>query len=104
MTFGNEKEKVNAFLEKLKTVEDVKSVNTLENNVYSLVAEKNGDQLIPKVFAVAQKEGIIIESIRLKRPTLDDVYLTYTGRTIREAEGSREEVAQQRIAMRRIRR
>jgi len=104
MTFGNEKEKVNAFLEKLKIVKDVKSVNALDNNVYSLVAEKNGDQLIPKVFSVAEKEGISIESIRLKRPTLDDVYLTYTGKTIREAEGSREEAAQQRVTMRRIRR
>jgi ABC-2 type transport system ATP-binding protein len=102
MTFGNEKEKIDPFLEKLKLVEDVKSINVLENNVYSLVAEKNGDQLIPKLFVVAQKEDITIESIRLKRPTLDDVYLTYTGRTIREAEGSREEAAKQRIKMRRV--
>jgi ABC-2 type transport system ATP-binding protein len=85
-------------------VEDVKSVNALENNVYSLIAVRNGDQLIPKIFAAADKEGIMIESIRLKRPTLDDVYLTYTGKTIREAESSGEEAAKERIKMRRIRR
>jgi ABC-2 type transport system ATP-binding protein len=31
-----------------------------------------------------------IQSIRLKRPTLDDVYLHFTGHEIREEEGNRE--------------
>lgn len=45
-----------------------------------------------------------IESINLRRPTLDDVFLKLTGRTIRESELDEKDVArnrfQQRLAMR----
>jgi ABC-2 type transport system ATP-binding protein len=44
-----------------------------------------GEQFVPRLFASL---GIPIHSIRVARPTLDDVFMSYTGRTIRDAESS----------------
>jgi ABC-2 type transport system ATP-binding protein len=44
-----------------------------------------GEQFVPRLFA---ELGVSISSIRVSRPTLDDVFMTYTGRTIRDAEAS----------------
>jgi len=82
----------------------VREVRGARDGIHRIVVEKNGDQLIPEIVRLAQDHGIGIHSIRLKRPTLDDVYLHYTGRQIREAEGSREELIRTRVMSRRIRR
>jgi ABC-2 type transport system ATP-binding protein len=44
-----------------------------------------GEEFVPRLFA---ELGVPIRSVRVSRPTLDDVFMTYTGRTIREAEAS----------------
>jgi ABC-2 type transport system ATP-binding protein len=44
-----------------------------------------GEQFVPRLFA---ELGIPILSVRVSRPTLDDVFMNYTGRTIRDAEAS----------------
>jgi ABC-2 type transport system ATP-binding protein len=45
----------------------------------------DGEQFVPRLFAELTQP---IRSIRVARPTLDDVFMTYTGRTIRDAEAS----------------
>jgi ABC-2 type transport system ATP-binding protein len=44
-----------------------------------------GEQFVPRLFA---ELSVAIESVHVSRPSLDDVFLTYTGRTIRDAEAS----------------
>jgi len=44
-----------------------------------------GEQFVPRLFA---ELGIPILQVSIARPTLDDVFMTYTGRTIRDAEAS----------------
>jgi ABC-2 type transport system ATP-binding protein len=44
-----------------------------------------GEQFVPRLFAELTQP---VRSIRVSRPTLDDVFMTYTGRTIRDAEAS----------------
>jgi ABC-2 type transport system ATP-binding protein len=44
-----------------------------------------GEEFVPRLFA---ELGVPIHSVRVSRPTLDDVFMTYTGRTIRDAEAS----------------
>jgi ABC-2 type transport system ATP-binding protein len=39
----------------------------------------------------------------LKRPSLDDVFMAYTGRELREETGSKEDLMKERIRMRRAR-
>jgi ABC-2 type transport system ATP-binding protein len=44
-----------------------------------------GEEFMPRLFADL---GVPIQSVRVSRPTLDDVFMSYTGRTIRDAEAS----------------
>jgi ABC-2 type transport system ATP-binding protein len=45
----------------------------------------DGEQFVPRLFA---ELGVPIRSVSVARPTLDDVFMAYTGRTIRDAETS----------------
>jgi len=47
----------------------------------------SGEVLIPKVVAAATGLGISIAGISLRRPSLDEVFLEFTGREYREDEG-----------------
>jgi ABC-2 type transport system ATP-binding protein len=44
-----------------------------------------GEQFVPRLFA---ELGLPIYSVSVARPTLDDVFMRYTGRTIRDAEAA----------------
>jgi len=44
-----------------------------------------GEQFVPRLFA---DPDLTINSVHVARPTLDDVFMAYTGRTIRDAEAS----------------
>ncbi len=52
------------------------------------IAVNNGEKAIPRILEEAAKHGIDISSVNLKKPTLEDVFIQYTGRTIREESGS----------------
>ncbi|MGH2706365.1 MAG: ATP-binding cassette domain-containing protein [Actinomycetota bacterium] len=43
----------------------------------------SGEEFVPRLFAGL---GVPISSVKVARPTLDDVFMKYTGRTIRDAE------------------
>ena len=45
----------------------------------------HGEQFVPRLFA---EPDLTINSVHVARPTLDDVFMAYTGRTIRDAEAS----------------
>jgi ABC-2 type transport system ATP-binding protein len=45
----------------------------------------DGEAFVPRLLADL---GVAVRSVSVTRPTLDDVFMTYTGRTIRDAESS----------------
>ncbi len=45
---------------------------------------ERGDLRIPAIIQVANKSGIEIKSVNLRKPSLEDVFLHFTGRRIRE--------------------
>ena len=47
---------------------------------------KGGEEFVPRLFA---ELGQPIRAISVSRPTLDDVFMSFTGTTIRDAEESR---------------
>jgi ABC-2 type transport system ATP-binding protein len=51
---------------------------------------ENGEAFVPRLFA---ELGISIKAVSVARPSLDDVFLTYTGMTIRDREASALEKA-----------
>lgn len=63
-------------------------VNRVEAHPQGFVLiSRNGDSAIPRLIQAASGSGLEIASITLKRPSLDDVFLTYTGHELREEEG-----------------
>ena len=46
----------------------------------------DGEEFVPRLFA---ELGVPIKSVSVARPSLDDVFMSYTGTTIRDAEASR---------------
>jgi ABC-2 type transport system ATP-binding protein len=73
------------FLSKLKTIELIKKINEDQNKI-TLFASK-GTEVIPKIFQIASDLKIKINSISLTQPTLDDVFISYTGHEIKTNEG-----------------
>jgi ABC-2 type transport system ATP-binding protein len=57
--------------------------STREGVITFVVA--SGEQFVPQLFA---ELDVPIRSVKVARPTLDDVFVSYTGATIRDAEAS----------------
>ncbi|WP_287585280.1 ATP-binding cassette domain-containing protein [Candidatus Borrarchaeum sp.] len=58
------------------------------DGIFNLVVDQ-GEKRIPQVLAIAKNAGVEIASVGLNKPTLDDVFLHFTGRRIREERGDR---------------
>jgi ABC-2 type transport system ATP-binding protein len=56
---------------------------------------EEGEHFVPRLFS---ELPVAIRSVNVARPTLDDVFMTYTGRTIRDAEASSSEMNRQMMA------
>lgn len=73
------------YLEKIKEAGITKRVIIAGDEVKMTV--DNAHTILSHVVDIASKNGIIIESISLQEPQLDDVFLHYTGRALREGGG-----------------
>jgi len=96
--------KVRKTLEKVRQIPQVKEVSLDKDKICQIVISQRGDKIIPEIFSISQKNETSINSIRLKRPSLEDVYLHFTGRTIQREEENRENLIKTRIMKRRLRR
>jgi ABC-2 type transport system ATP-binding protein len=56
-----------------------------------------GEQFVPRLFA---ELDVPIRSVSVSRPSLDDVFMSYTGKTIRDAEASGSETMRQMMRLR----
>ena len=55
---------------------------------------KDGASAAPSIMQLLDAQGITVKTLSIARPSLDDVFLKYTGRTIRAQEGTRTTMAQ----------
>ncbi len=85
--------------EVIRSVENVKDVRC-EGGVYRIKVE-SGEVTAPLIIEVLRRKGYTVTKLFLSKPTLDEVYLEYTGRKIRESEESMESFIRHRITMRR---
>jgi ABC-2 type transport system ATP-binding protein len=78
----------------IDTEDDQAAIRALEERfgIDAVVAEgavtfrvRSGEEFVPRLFA---ELGVPIRAVSVSRPTLDDVFMSYTGTTIRDAEGS----------------
>lgn len=63
----------------------------------------NGGHRIPEIVKLAEEAKVVLESVELRKPTLDDVFLSVTGRNIREEEGSVLDMVRRHMIMRQAR-
>ena len=49
------------------------------------VRAERGDAYLPRLLRAADAAGIAVDTAQVRRPTLDDVFLALTGRSLREA-------------------
>ena len=71
-----------SFLSKLEEIEFVNNINQDGTKLTLFVS--NGTKVIPTIFQISSELEIKITTISLTRPTLDDVFLSYTGHEIRD--------------------
>jgi len=73
------------YLEKIKEADIAKSAVIAGDEVKITV--DNAHIVLSHIVDIASKNGVAIESISLQEPQLDDVFLYYTGRALREGGG-----------------
>jgi ABC-2 type transport system ATP-binding protein len=71
-----------SFLSELQKIKFVKNIN--KDGLKLVLFVSNGTEVIPKIFQISSELEIKITSLSLTRPTLDDVFLSYTGHEIRD--------------------
>ena len=70
--------------EMLKSLESVRDVKAASQGLVVTI-NVDGTHLLPQIMNMLKDKGIEISSVNLKKPTLDDVFVHYTGRDIRNA-------------------
>jgi len=85
----------------IRKVENVKEVKN-EDGSYRIKAEY-GEVTAPFIIEALRNKGYTVTKLSMTEPTLNDVYLEYTGRSMRDVEESREAFRTQRMTLRRAR-
>ncbi len=75
------------FIEKLKTLDLIKNVNINETDM--TIQSSDSTQVIPKIFQLSSEIGLDIDSFVLNKPTLDDVFISYTGHNLRDGKNGK---------------
>ena len=63
----------------------VERIHTSKSSVHLTL--KDGERMMPELLRSLDAKNLAAQSVMLSRPSLDDVFLKYTGRSLREDEG-----------------
>ncbi len=86
--------------ELIKRIEHVKDVK--KQNEQYMIKSVNGEVTAPLVIEALRREGYVVTKLSLAKPTLNEVYLNYTGKSMRDAaDESKDTAFAQRAMMRR---
>lgn len=81
-----------------KSVKDVRKTDS----TYRIKAEL-GEEAAPVIIELIRAKGYHVNRISVTKPSMDQVYLEYTGRSLRDVEADRAEMFTQRATLRRAR-
>jgi len=85
-----EVDKSEGTVEKIKDLEEVKKVHVINSTIFITV--KNAESFAPKILDFVKSDGRVVKAISIRKPSLGDVFLHYTGREIREEKAERPEM------------
>lgn len=89
---------ISSIIQKVPRVKEVKK----QDDTYRIKLE-DGEETAPTIIDAVRLAGHNVTRLSLTKPTLDEVYLEYTGKSLREEEESKEAIFRQRVTMRRAR-
>jgi len=89
---------ISPVIQKVTRVKEVKK----QDGSYRIKLE-DGEETAPTIIDAVRAAGHNVTRLSLTKPTLDEVYLEYTGRSLREEEESRDAMFRQRVTMHRAR-
>jgi len=98
LEFNEDSDDNTKMLSSMSQVKDVKRIGS----VYRVKVSK-GEEALPEIMESLLKKKMRIRKVSLVKPTLDQVYLEYTGRSLREAQGEKGDAFKRHIMLRRIR-
>jgi len=87
-------------LKKISEEDFVQDIRMLREGF--ILTVKNGQRAVPRLIEAATQLGVTVEECSIHMPNLEDVFLHYTGRRIRDVSG--EKPAFRAMGMRRMRR
>ena len=71
-------------LKSVSTVSDIKP----KSEGFVLMVHEDGTKVLPTIIDTLRNKGIEITTINLKKPTMDDVFVFYTGKELRDENAS----------------
>ncbi len=80
-----EEEASKGILEDLNCFQEVVDLSVLQPNGLKIYLNKV-EEIVPQIMELFVKNGVSVRSIHMSEPSLDDVFVHYTGLTIEEAE------------------
>jgi len=83
------------YAEVFRGVKYVKEVKVVGDQLHLTVT--GGEKTIPKLMEIVRRRGNKVRSVGLRSPTLEDVFISYTGRGIRDEEGGVKEHMRMRM-------
>jgi ABC-2 type transport system ATP-binding protein len=89
-------ENIGNLLEQFKALPWIRSLKQHED-VLSMSLE-HGERRIPELIQLAQRAGATVHCVQLRKPSLEDVFLDFTGRSIRELESENGNHGRKRVA------
>jgi ABC-2 type transport system ATP-binding protein len=86
-------------------IANIKLVNDVQkkDNDYRIKVQL-GEEASPQITDLIRSKGLHVTKISLTKPTLDEAYLEFTGRSLREEEGDKMQMFKQRVTVMRARR
>jgi len=79
----------NALVNRINNLDWIKNITRHGENL-SLTMER-GERRIPELINIANEKGVEVTCVHLRKPSLEDVFLHFTGKTIREEETTQAE-------------
>jgi ABC-2 type transport system ATP-binding protein len=85
-------------------ISGIKLVNDVQKNDSNYrIKVQLGEEASPQITDLIRSKGLHVTKISLTKPTLDEAYLEFTGRNLREEEADRMQLFRQRATVRRAR-
>ena len=67
----------------LENLESVKGIREKSHGL-AIMVSTDGTRLLPRIMEMLGRQGITLETVNLKKPSMDDVFVHFTGRELRD--------------------